>query len=75
MEQTSTKEVGAPGLDDWVPIADFVDRHPNIGTELTLRWQLRHRDSNGLATAVRRVGKRLLISETRYARWLADGLV
>lgn len=37
----------------------------------TLRWQLRHRDTNGLAAACVRVGKRLLISKSRYERWLA----
>ncbi|MBX9629567.1 MAG: hypothetical protein K2X67_03515 [Burkholderiales bacterium] len=65
----------APALDDWLPIEEFVARHPNLGNEMTLRWQLRHRDGNGLASAVRRVGKRLVISQSRYARWLADGLV
>ena len=45
--------------------------HPKILTVPTLRWQLRHRDSNGLALACVSVGKKLLISRSRYEAWLA----
>lgn len=37
-----------------------------------LRWQLRHRDRNGLANACIRIGKKLLISKSRYEQWLAS---
>lgn len=36
-----------------------------------LKWQLRHRHENGLALACMKVGKRMLISRTRYESWLA----
>ena len=61
-----------PPLGDWLPLAAFVAENPNVTPcESTLRWQLRHREINGLAPAVVRSGKRLLISKTRYAHWLA----
>ncbi len=58
-------------LDDLFSIEELVARHPRILTQATLRYQLRDRSHNGLSRAVIRVGKRLLISETRYQTWLA----
>jgi hypothetical protein len=61
-------------LSDWRTVPDIVSRHPNVfPTIASLRFQLRNRDANGLAFACRRVGKRLLLSETRVAQWLASG--
>jgi hypothetical protein len=60
-----------PPLDDWVPLEQFVAEHPNLGDANVQRWLLRYRATNGLASAVRKVGKRLLISKTRYAAWIA----
>lgn len=59
----------------------FQEQHPNLVTESSLRWQLRHRDTNGLAAAgaVLEVRQRpdqrrpqLLIHPERYARVLFD---
>ena len=61
-----------PPLDDWHPLDEFVTQHPQLFTLAALRWQLRHREENGLASAVVRSGKKLLISESRYARWVAS---
>lgn len=62
---------GALALDDLHTVEDFAAAHPKLLTVPTLRWQLRHRDSNGLATACVAVGRKLLISRTRYEAWLA----
>ena len=59
------------GLDDLRTIKALVDEYPQILTVTGLKWQLRHRDSNGLAPATVKVGKRVLISKTRYETWLA----
>lgn len=40
-------------------------------TILNLRWQLRHRRTNGLAACCVQIGKKLLISKSRYERRLA----
>ena len=68
---TPAAQAGSLALDDLHPIERLAGAYPNLLTVPTLRWQLRHRDTNGLAPAVVRVGKKLLISQTRYETWLA----
>lgn len=58
-------------LSDLFSVEQMAARWPKILSVLTLRYQLRNRDNNGLSMAVVRIGKRLLISETRYQQWLA----
>jgi hypothetical protein len=62
---------GAISLDDLESVEDLAARYPRKLTVATLRWQLRHRDTNGLAVACVPVGKKLLISRNRYEQWLA----
>ena len=69
--QVNSQTVEAVQLSDLYPIPGLVAAHPALLTEATLRWQLRHRDTNGLAPACVRLGKKLLISKTRYETWLA----
>ena len=57
-------------LSDLYPIDRLVAAHPTFLSTHTLRWQLRNRDTNGLSGACVRVGKKLLISKTRYEAWL-----
>jgi hypothetical protein len=65
--------IDVPALDDWYTLQVFAERNPNLGSVQTWQWQLRHRNKNGLAPAVRRFGKNLFLSESRVARWLALG--
>jgi len=58
-------------LDDLHDIEGLASQYPRILSVQTLRWQLRDREKNGLAPACVRVGKKLLISKTRYEKWLA----
>lgn len=58
-------------LEDLYPVKELVAKYPNVLTEYTLRWQLRDREKNGLSRACVRVGKKILISKTRYEEWLA----
>lgn len=66
-------------LSSLVSPATFVASYPTLGTENTVRWQLRHRHQNGLveAGAVLELRQRpdqrrpqLLIHVERYAAWL-----
>jgi hypothetical protein len=52
-------------------VRQFCDRHPAF-PEGGLRWQIFHAESNGLQAsgAVLRNGRRVLIDEDRYFRWL-----
>lgn len=61
----------ALALDDLNTVEGMSAAHPDKLPVATLRWQLRHRDTNGLAFAVVRVGKKLLISQSRYEQWLS----
>lgn len=61
----------AVALDDLHSIEDLAAQYPKILSVPTLRWQLRSRDKNGLAQCCVQLGKKLLISKTRYERWLS----
>ena len=59
-------------LDDLYTLEALVAATPNDALSITnLRWQLRHRHETGLDACVVRNGKQLLISKSRYERWLA----
>lgn len=58
-------------LADLYSVGGLAAAYPDLLTVQTLRWQLRHRDENGLAPACVRIGKKLLISRRRYEGWLA----
>jgi hypothetical protein len=59
-------------LDDLYTLEALVAATPNNALSITnLRWQLRHRHETGLDACVVRNGKQLLISKSRYERWLA----
>lgn len=57
-------------LDNLYSVDDLAARYPKVLTVRTLRWQLRHREENGLCDACVKVGKKLLINEPKYAAWL-----
>lgn len=68
--QTNTPD-DAFELSDLRTVEALAAERPDVLSVSTLRWQLRHRDANGLAAACVQIGKRLLISKPRYERWLA----
>lgn len=59
-------------LSDLYSVHEMAARHPRVLSVTTLRYQLRSRDYNGLAKACVRIGKKLLISESRYQEWLTE---
>lgn len=59
-------------LTDLRTIEQLAAEHPDVLTVTAIRWQLRHRHENGLGAACVKVGKRVLISKSRYQQWLAD---
>ena len=70
MTKEGRGEASPIGLDDIVSVEELVARHPGILTRTGLKWQIRHRHENGLAPAVVTMGKRLLLSRSRYEAWL-----
>ncbi|HSD37747.1 MAG TPA: hypothetical protein VLC92_09570 [Rhodocyclaceae bacterium] len=62
-----------PQANDWYRVEDFAARHPNLFPSVTsLRYQMRSRQTNGLAKAVVRLGRNTLISETKFMAWLEE---
>lgn len=59
-------------LNDLYTVDEYAALYPRVLSRATLRYQLRNRDDNGLAAVCVRLGKKLLISHTRYQQWLAD---
>ena len=58
--------------DALVTVREFVARHPNLGSEASLRWQLFCSSQNGLdeAGAIVRRGRRVFIVVPRYVDWI-----
>lgn len=62
-------------LDDLYTLEALVAASPNGALSITnLRWQLRNRQETGLDACVVNNGKQLLISRSRYERWLVTRL-
>jgi len=59
-------------LNDLRTVEQLAAEHPGVLKVATLRHQLRNRDENGLDSCCVRLGHRLLISKTRYQRWLGS---
>lgn len=69
----SQSEINQPvEVSDLYTIDGLVKQNPNVLTKEMLRWQLRHRHENGLASCCLRGGKHILISKRRYEQWLAS---
>lgn len=58
-------------VSDLYTIDGLVAQNPQVLTKAMLRWQLRHRQETGLSSCCVRGGKNILISKSRYERWLA----
>ncbi len=58
---------------DLIPVAMAGEEYPHLFTQKQFNWMLRHRDRNGLAHAIVKMGeRRLFLSRTRFAEWLAN---
>lgn len=59
-------------LEDLRSVEELAAEHPRILSVSTLRNQLRQRQRNGLAACCVPVGRKLLISKSRYTKWLTS---
>lgn len=59
--------------DDFLTVRAFVSKHPNHGTQSSLRWIIFNSSLNGLdeSGAIVRRGRRVFIVVPRYLAWLA----
>lgn len=61
-------------LDDLRTPTQLAAEYPHVLTVAMLRLQLRRRAKNGLAACCVPMGRRLMISKSRYQAWLAGRL-
>lgn len=47
----------------------FSAKHPTF-SETWLRWRLLNRESNGMARAIRKIGRSILIDEEAFFEWI-----
>lgn len=67
------QDLSAPiALDDLRTIPEMAAMYPTRISQNAIRWYMRDRDLNGLAPAVVRVGRNLLISQSRFEQWLGS---
>ena len=68
-------EQGYPrgAIDMWVLLESFPDKYSQFSIN-QLRWLLRHRTTNGLDKAVRKIGKRLYIHEVLFNEWITNNV-
>lgn len=67
--ETSQQQIA---IEDLRTVEGLAKENPNILNVSLLQWQMRFREQNGLASACVKVGKRVLISKSRYEQWLAS---
>ena len=75
--QTSPPHVGTPELPDLEPdlasvvsLDDVFEHYKDKFSPGQIRWALRHRDSNGLAKYVLRVGRRIYLDVRGFELWV-----
>lgn len=72
MPAKTAQDPNPVNLEDLYSIEDLAAAFPKILSPDTLRWQLRRRNENGLARCCFPVGRRILISKSRYEAWMAS---
>lgn len=60
----------AKNLDEFSTIEQLAANNPSLITENRLRWILRDRHNNGLAPAVKKLGKNLVVHVPTFVTWL-----
>ncbi len=61
-------------FDDLITPEDFAIERPDLFPLKTIKWQLHSRHRNGLAEsgAVLKVGRRILLSRSRFLAWVSS---
>ena len=54
----------------FLTVEKFAEKYSAAFTEASLRWLLFNRETNGLASAVVQLGRKLLIDEAAFVAWL-----
>ena len=60
-------------IHDYLSIDDFVARYPQF-KKSSIRYYLLHREENGFANVVTKVGRKIFIHEPSFGEWLKGKL-
>lgn len=58
-------------LTEYLDIRTFVERYPQF-KQGQLRWLIVKKDENGLASAIKRVGRRLYFHTPTFLKWIQN---
>lgn len=75
MQTTNISEVQSDtiAIDDLFTVEELAAAYPKVLTVATLRWHIYNRKKTGFDVAcVKGLGRKLLISKSRFERWLAS---
>ena len=56
-------------MSDYLTVKQVANKHPAF-SESSIRYHIFHERTNGLARAIRRIGRKILINETLFLEWL-----
>jgi hypothetical protein len=56
-------------MSEYLTVKQMAQRHPAF-SESSLRYHIFHEKQNGLSSAIRRVGRKILIREDGFLAWL-----
>ena len=71
MHAHSSTKFDATNLDEFETIEELIKNNPDKFTKSQLRWALRFRETNGLDTAVIKLGRTLYIHKPTLVYWMA----
>jgi hypothetical protein len=53
----------------YLTVKQFAEKYDAF-TEASLRYYIFHAETNGLSTALRRIGRKILIDENKFFEWI-----
>ncbi|MBK9586519.1 MAG: hypothetical protein KA176_01270 [Alphaproteobacteria bacterium] len=56
-------------MTDYLTVKQVAQKHPAF-SEASIRFHIFHEKTNGLARAIRRVGRKILINEAQFLEWI-----
>jgi len=58
-------------MPQYLTVRQMAEKHPAF-SEASLRYHIFHENQNGLAEAIRRVGRKILINESLFFEWVEN---
>ena len=69
----ATEKIDASGINNYLSIDDFVAKYPQF-KKSSIRYYLFHREENGFAEVVTKIGRKIFIHEPSFGEWMDSKL-